>query len=439
MKLFDILASANHNLLRNKARTLLTVIAIFIGATTLSLTNGIGSGIKAYLNKQVGNLGNSNILTVTASNNGAGVGITNTSSGLTKYTPGEKKVSLATAGPNTQAEIVLTQKDINKIKTVPNIISVEPTLTVTPDYIALSSNLSSKYAFTIAQTVGTSDLDMSAGKVISNSDTSPEITIPISYVSSFGFTNNSDALNQKATIGVTNALGKQTTFQATIVGVQQKALVGSTAAYANNALFNELYDVQTTGLPTGTKDAYTSVSAVLANGLSSAQIQTVKNNLSAKGYDGKTAKDQASTIFTAITAITYVLDGFAGITLIAAAFGIVNTLYMSVSERTKEIGLMKALGMSKIKIFTLFSIEATLIGFWGSVLGVGFANLAGRYVNSVTAKGFLKDFPGLNLLSFPLLPSSLIVLAIILIAFIAGTLPARRASKKDPIEALRYE
>ncbi len=168
-------------------------------------------------------------------------------------------------------------------------------------------------------------------------------------------------------------------------------------------------------------------------------MQSLKRSLKDKGYDAQTVKDQVSTIFTVITAVTYVFNGFAGITLIAAAYGIVNTLYMSVQERTKEIGLMKALGMGKRKIFTLFSVEAVLIGFWGSILGVGFANIIGRIVNAIVSKGFLKDFTGLQLLSFPFVPSALIVGGIMLIAFLSGTLPARRASQKDPIEALRYE
>jgi putative ABC transport system permease protein len=110
-----------------------------------------------------------------------------------------------------------------------------------------------------------------------------------------------------------------------------------------------------------------------------------------------------------------------------------------VKERTKEIGLMRALGMGRRRIFLLFSSEAVLIGFWGSILGVAFAALAGQVINAVGTNGFLKDYPGLSLLTFP--PSTVVavVLGIMLIAFLAGTLPALRASRKDPIEALRYE
>ncbi|HXD81423.1 MAG TPA: FtsX-like permease family protein [Candidatus Acidoferrum sp.] len=108
-------------------------------------------------------------------------------------------------------------------------------------------------------------------------------------------------------------------------------------------------------------------------------------------------------------------------------------------KRTKEIGLMRALGMGRRRIFLLFSSEAVLIGFWGSILGVAFAALAGQVISAVGTNGFLKDYPGLSLMTFP--PSTVVavVIGIMLIAFLAGTLPALGASRKDPIEALRYE
>lgn len=437
MKILDLIVSANTSLLRNKGRTILTVIAIIIGATTLSLTTGIGSGIKAYLNKQVGNLGNSSSLSITAVSKSSALGSTN--NGLTKYTPGEKKISSPVGGPNAPAQLALTDSDIAKIKAEPKIVSVEPSLAVTPDYIASRARANDKYQFSLNQTVGASKLDISNGMQVNNSSNENQITIPSSYLTSLGFPDANTAVNQIVLIGISDATGQQSTFEAKIVGVQQKSLIGSTSAFANDAIFKKLYDTQTTGLPASAKDTYVSVAAVFADGLSDAQIQTMKADLKSKGYDAKTVKDQVSTVFTIISAITYVFDAFAAITLVAAAFGIVNTLFMSVQERTKEIGLMKALGMSKHKIFMLFSIEAILIGFWGSVLGIGLAELIGMIINSVASKGFLKDFTGLHLLSFPTQSVTIIVAGIMLIAFLAGTLPARRASQKDPIEALRYE
>jgi putative ABC transport system permease protein len=157
------------------------------------------------------------------------------------------------------------------------------------------------------------------------------------------------------------------------------------------------------------------------------------------GYTGETVQDQLGAFKTVIRTITYVLDAFAVIALLAASFGIVNTLLMSVQERTKEIGLMKAMGMRSSRIFMLFSVEAILLGFWGSVIGVAAAILLGSFANRVASNGFLKDLPGFNLLAFPLKSVALIVLLILAISFIAGTLPARRAARQNPIDALRYE
>ncbi|MEI6237881.1 MAG: FtsX-like permease family protein [Candidatus Saccharibacteria bacterium] len=436
MRIIDIITTANESLLRNKARTILTIIAIFIGATTLSLTSGIGAGVTTYLDKQVGNLGNSNSLTITATSNGNNISTAN--SGLVKYDSSKKKISTIEGRPGS-SQVALTDKDITKIKAEPNIISVEPQYSIIPDYIASSASPEKKYQFIINQTFGDSKLDMSTGRTVVNKNTENEITIPTSYISSLGFNDEASAVNKSVIIGITDATGKQSDVNATIVGIQQKTLLGSSSTYGNNAITSKLHQIQTTGLPESTQNAYASVSAVFKEGLSEAQIKTLKSDLKTMGYSAKTVKDQVSTIFTVISSITYIFDGFAAITLLAATFGIVNTLYMSVQERTKEIGLMKALGMSKRKIFTLFSIEAVLIGFWGSILGIVFANIVGRIVNNIVSKGFLKDFTGLQLLSFPLKTSLIIVIGIMVIAFLAGTLPARRASNKDPIEALRYE
>ena len=336
------------------------------------MTNGIGAGIKTYLNQQITNLGSNNALYITATRTDT---FSAQNNGLTKYVPGQKKISFGGGGRDSASMQALTQADIKKIATVPGIISVQPDVAVTPDYIATAANPNAKYQFSLTQTIGGGNLQMSQGKPVSNAASNPQITIPTAYTGSLGFGNDAAAVGQPVIIGISDANGSQSSYRATISGVQQKSLIGSTTAYANSALFSTLYNAQTTGLPASTKDAYATVVALFSSSLDSAQIDSIKSQLKTMGYTGQTIKDMESTIFTVISAVTDVFDGFAIIALVAAAFGIVNTLYMSVSERTKEIGLMKALGMGKRKIFLLFSIEAILIGFWGSILGVAFANL----------------------------------------------------------------
>jgi hypothetical protein len=122
-----------------------------------------------------------------------------------------------------------------------------------------------------------------------------------------------------------------------------------------------------------------------------------------------------------------VLNGFGVIALIAAGFGIVNTLLKSVQERTREIVLMKAMGMAGNKVFALFSFEAVFIGFLGSGVGIAGAMLAGLGINNVLAGGLLADLPGLTLVAFDPLSIGAIVLTVMAIAFLAGTIPALRA------------
>jgi putative ABC transport system permease protein len=210
-------------------------------------------------------------------------------------------------------------------------------------------------------------------------------------------------------------------------------------ATINKALVNALHTIQSEGQPATAQDHYVAVLARVSKNASDADVSAVKSQLDKKGYTAVTIKDQIGSFKQAIDAIVMVLNAFAAIALLAASFGIVNTLLMAVQERTKEIGLMKAMGMSGRKIYLLFSLEAILLGFWGSLLGSLAGIAIGTVVNRVASNTFLKDLPGFHLTAFSVPSVAIIMLIIMAIAFIAGTLPARRASRKDPIDALRYE
>lgn len=430
MNLIDLLQTASSNMLRAKARTFLTIVAIFIGATTITLTNGIGSGVKSYLDQQLGDLGATNVLFVQQT--GAS---TSPTSGPEKYTYNPD--SVVSAGGLGQEQMMMTSKDLAMIRaTIPDITSIVPDHSPAPDYIAGTGD---KYRLTLVQAFGAGAATMVAGRGVNNESSQNELTVPASYVHPLGYSSDQSIIGNSVTIGITNAEGVQSTVTAMVTGVQQKNLVIGSSCWANTALADQLSNIQNAGIPATLTDTFQTALATLPSNLSADRGNAIKHQLSAEGYTGQTIADEQSTIFTTVNAIIIVFDIFGVIALIAASFGIINTLFMSVQERTKEIGLMRALGMSPRRVFLLFSSEAVLIGFWGSVLGTAFAALAGQVVNAIGTNGFLKDYPGLSLLTFPPSTVATVIVGIMIIAFVAGTLPALRASRKDPIEALRYE
>jgi putative ABC transport system permease protein len=426
MKISDILGSATSNMARSKARTALTIIAIFIGSLTITLTVGISSGISSYIDKQLGSVGAENVLIIQAKIE------MDLGSGPKKYDP-EKK--------NTNAQsmdsMMLKNSDIEKIKTQEGLTDVQPVIMAAPDYISGSNG--EKYQISVQSFVDGSTMDMAAGKLIDNNSKEAEVLIPKEYVSVLGFSSDEDAIGKTVTFGMTSPLGEKETVTAKIIGVQQKSIITEGQASSNNVLSSKLTSIQTRGLPEDIANSYYGVTAQFKKGTTDEELKTIKDGIDKMGYTGQTVADQIGIVKQIIDAITYVLIFFGAIALLAASFGIVNTLFMSVQERTKEIGLMKAMGMSGSKIFMLFSVEAILLGFWGSLLGSMAAIGIGQIANKIASDNFLKDLPGFMLTEFPPVSVLMIMGIVMLIAFLAGTLPARSAAKQDPIEALRYD
>lgn len=427
MKFIDIVQSAGSNMARSKVRTLLTITAIFIGAFTITMTVGISSGVSDYIDKQLSGVGASDVLLIRQK-----VEVT-TDSGPQRYDP-ESRVS---SGQFAFLNAVLTDQDIDAIAQQKGIIEVRPMLLVSPEYIEGINE--EKYRIDVQPVVGAVDFELIAGVLPNNESDRSELVLPEAFVSVLGFEDAAEAVNTTLTIAIKTPTEEVRTLPVTIVGIQQLSLLSQGGASVNDILLNTLYDIQTEGVPAEVANKYMGAIARFDATLSEEEVNAIKARLDETGYVGQTVEDRIGIIKQVIDAITYVLLFFGAIALLAASFGIINTLFMSVQERTKEIGLMKAMGMSRSKVFLLFSIEAVLIGFWGSLAGVVAASLAGRGINAVASDSFLKDLPGFDLTVFPL-GSLLLIMAVIMgIAFLAGTLPARRAAAQDPIEALRYE
>ncbi len=445
MRTPDLIASAVANTFRAKTRTILTILAIFVGAFTLTLTNGLGTGINAYIDDTVTSIGAEDVMTVTKAAetpDDAATGPGGGTEGPAEYNP--DTIASTQPGPPGATLVALTPTDIDTLKTIDGVVDAQATKAVTPDYIQAGEG--TRYTVSAGGLVAGQTIQLASGREPADgpADTTDgsanEIVLPVSYVGPLGFSDNEAALGQNVSIAVTDAGRTQHVMPAVIVGVGEESIAGAAPAIIpSNSFTNLLYDTQNTGLTGADPERYSQASIWFDPDATEDQTTALKDNLSAAGYTGSTVADQLGTFTTIINAIVLILNAFAVIALLAASFGIVNTLLMSVQERTREIGLMKAMGMGSGKVFTLFSLEAAFIGFLGSAIGAGIAILTGTLISSALATTFLADLPGLNLIAFDPASIAIIILAVMVIAFLAGTLPAARAAKADPVSSLRYE
>ena len=147
-----------------------------------------------------------------------------------------------------------------------------------------------------------------------------------------------------------------------------------------------------------------------------------------------TSEDILERINQVLGILNLVLVGVAGISLLVGSVGIMNTMYTAVLERTKEIGIMKAIGAANNEIMMIFLIESAIFGILGGSIGALIGTLMAKSVEAAAGAFFF---------TFTVSPSPMIIGASILFAGIiggvAGAFPAYRASKLNPTDALRYE
>lgn len=143
-----------------------------------------------------------------------------------------------------------------------------------------------------------------------------------------------------------------------------------------------------------------------------------------------------SSLTTIINGISYVLIAFVAVSLIVSSIMIGIITYISVMERTKEIGILRALGASRKNISQLFNAETFIIGIFSGIIGIGITLLLLIPINNVIQTvSKIEDLSAV----LPLESAGVLILISIIITMIGGLIPSRSAAKKDPVEALRTE
>ncbi len=195
----------------------------------------------------------------------------------------------------------------------------------------------------------------------------------------------------------------------------------------------------------GNKDEYVLISAEVEEGFRPADVAArIKDTLRKdrnqeegdEDFQVQTSEDLFASFTTILSIVQAVIIGIAAISLVVGSIGVMNTMYTAVLERTREIGIMKAVGAKNRDVMLLFLIESGLYGLVGGLVGIAFGLGMGKMV----------EFAATNFLGSELLKASTspaLILGALAFSFILGCIsgvaPARQAARLNPVQALRYE
>lgn len=169
-------------------------------------------------------------------------------------------------------------------------------------------------------------------------------------------------------------------------------------------------------------------------------LSKVRKQVEAMGYITRSVADTVTQITSLFSTLRTILGLVGMVALAVAALGMFNTLTVSLLERTREVGLMKAMGMKSSEVQELFLTESMIMGFFGGMFGIFLGFIGGKFISIFLS--FFSIFKGVGIVDISYLPIAFVLLIIFLslmVGVLTGIYPARRATKISALNALRYE
>ena len=409
-------------LIHSRLRSWLTITGIVIGVAAIVAIVSIGEGAQANVQDRLGGLG-ADLITVSP-------GFERASGGFREFGGGGGPRNSGSEGATTVKAKNLTNKDIQIVKSIEGISFVNGIVSGRVDvfYLAESTSISVQGVDILAwRNIVTTELD--SGRYLNVGDTN--VVVIGSRVAKSTF---KQPLTLNRAITLNGRLFK-------VVGILKES--GSGGGEDNRIIMpiSQARDI----LEDVGNEKFDSIVIKVSDANLVDQITnetneklTISRHLNTKNKDFSITSSKATQerIQQVTQTFTLFLTAIAAVSLLVGAVGIANTMFTSVLEKTKEIGIMKAIGARNSDIMRIFLLNSGLVGLVGGLLGIGLGSAISSILpNLLTGLG-----PGGNVRT--VIPISLLVEALflsIIIGMIAGAIPAYRASKLKPVDALRYE
>lgn len=421
----DLLRTAFSNLRRRPVRNILTSAGVVIGIVTLVAMVSIGVGVQAEVNRNFQALGLENVF-------------------VSPTFPDEED----TFDPFgfTEPEEPLTPEIVAAFRAIPEVQSVTPTLNL-PSNLEVSLALGDQI-LPVRLTGGfgrgprgMGDMtppDMLAGDPLGEGNTQGMVIMIdlADQLTSDSGGDYADLVGQSVMLTVRLPRGETRDFSTTIVGVE------NSHGYQSADLgLQERTDIKAWwyGRPnTLNTDGY---DLLLVRAIDQSAVAAVMDAAEALGFQAQSLGAVLEIANRVLALMQALLGSVGGLALLVATLGVANTMMMAIYERTREIGILKALGARNKEVRRMFAADAVLLGFIGGVVGLILGTLLGRLVDWI-GHLYLANEGVTGIGKMSIVPPWLAIGALIfaaLIGVLGGFYPAARAARLDPVAALKHE